>query len=139
MVHLVNESDLSAKSHFQIKSYSHEIEPKDLIGWTFDRYRLSYEISRSNQQNNLYPQFRFVSAESENQRMGLLMVEQTEYSFTIHSIFVLKAWRRKGIATAILKTFIHQQSEQNNKLPMDANFVEESGNRHVIRLSLIHI
>jgi len=133
MVNLVNESDLSVKSHFQIKSYGHDIDPNDLIGWTFDRYRLSYEISRSNQQNDIFPQFRFVSAESENQRIGFLMVEQTEYSLTIHSIFVLSAWRRNGVATSMLKTFIHEQLQRNFKLPMDANFVEVSGNQHKIR------
>jgi len=133
MVNLVNEADLSADLHLLIKSYGHEIDPNDLLGWTYDRYRLSYEISRSNQQNDILPQFRFVSAESENQRIGFLMAEQTESYLTIHSIFVLKEWRRKGIATLMLKTFIHEQLQRNIKLPIDANFVEVSGNQHTIR------
>lgn len=133
MVNIPASSDSSPMPQFHIKSNGHEIDPHDLIGWSFDRYRLRYELLRSNLQNNQFQQFKFVSAEFERKRIGFLMAEQTQYSIHIHSIFVLSSWRRKGIATSMLRTFINELSQLNNKLPIDANFVEVSGNQHPIR------
>jgi len=133
MVNIPSASHSSPIPKFHIKSNGHEIAPSDLIGWTFDRYRLGYELARSNQQKDQFQQFRFISAEFENNRIGLLMAEITRFSIQVHSIFVLNSWRRKSIATSMLRTLIDELSQLNNTLSIDANFVEVFGNQHSIR------